>query len=102
MVQCPSIHITPGKLAKSELKKFPEIKANRDYLDISIKDNGIGFNIDQEDKVFNIFTRLNSKDNCEGTGLGLALCKKIMLRHKGFIYAEGNEGEGANFLSYSH
>ncbi len=47
--------------------------------------------------MFNIFTRLNSRDKYEGTGLGLALCKKIMLRHKGYIYAEGNEGAGANF-----
>ncbi|MDQ3683835.1 MAG: ATP-binding protein, partial [Bacteroidota bacterium] len=93
----PVINITFWKLTKADLKKFAGVNANRDYIDISIKDNGIGFNKNQEDKVFNIFTRLNSKDMYEGTGLGLALCKKIVLRHKGFIYAEGNEGEGANF-----
>jgi PAS domain S-box-containing protein len=93
----PVINITFWKLTKKELRKFGGVNANHDYIDISIKDNGIGFNKNQEDKVFNIFTRLNSKDMYEGTGLGLALCKKIVLRHKGFIYAEGNEGEGANF-----
>ncbi|HVE61360.1 MAG TPA: ATP-binding protein, partial [Chitinophagaceae bacterium] len=93
----PLISITSAKLTRTDLKKFHGLNLNREFIEISIKDNGIGFNKDQAEKIFNIFTRLNSKDKYEGTGLGLALCKKIILRHRGFIYAEGNEGEGANF-----
>jgi two-component system CheB/CheR fusion protein len=67
------------------------------YFDITLCDNGIGFNQDYAEQIFGIFSRLNAKDKFEGTGLGLALCKKIMHRHNGEIYAEGKEGEGATF-----
>ncbi len=68
-----------------------------EYVKIIVKDNGIGFNADHSESIFITFSRLNSKDKYEGTGLGLALCKKIVERHKGFIYADGKEGEGATF-----
>jgi signal transduction histidine kinase len=64
---------------------------------VTIADNGIGFNQEYADKMFNAFTRLNSKDKYEGTGLGLALCRRIVDRHEGYIYAEGEEGVGARF-----
>jgi signal transduction histidine kinase len=47
--------------------------------------------------MFGVFFRLNSKDKYEGTGLGLALCRKIVTRHRGEIYAEGEENKGACF-----
>ena len=68
------------------------------YTEIAISDNGIGFPNHHATKIFNTFTRLNSKDLYEGTGLGLALCKKIIERHGGTISATGIEGEGATFL----
>ena len=64
---------------------------------ISIEDNGIGFEQMYADRIFDTFTRLNSKDQFEGTGLGLALCKKIVERHHGTISATGKPGEGAVF-----
>jgi light-regulated signal transduction histidine kinase (bacteriophytochrome) len=67
------------------------------FVKFEIADNGIGFSQEHADKMFDLFTRLNSRDKYEGTGLGLALCKKIVERHNGFIYAEGKEGEGAVF-----
>ncbi|SFM84707.1 hypothetical protein SAMN05428949_1018 [Chitinophaga sp. YR627] len=67
------------------------------YMQIDVKDNGIGFEQTQAQKIFNSFTRLNSKDKFEGTGLGLALCKKIVERHQGYITASGKENEGAVF-----
>jgi light-regulated signal transduction histidine kinase (bacteriophytochrome) len=76
---------------------LPNIKANQAYEKITLQDSGIGFSPSQVEKVFQTFLRLNSKDKYEGTGLGLALCRKIMDRHKGAIYAESNEGEGAVF-----
>ncbi len=67
------------------------------YVRIIIKDNGIGFNLLDAEKIFKTFSRLHSKDIYEGTGLGLALCKKIVERHGGAISAEGKEMEGAIF-----
>ncbi|MBS1586404.1 MAG: PAS domain S-box protein [Bacteroidetes bacterium] len=72
---------------------------NKDILnEISFSDNGIGFSQEYAEKIFNTFTRLNSKDQYEGTGLGLALCKKIAERHNGTLTAVGVEGQGATFI----
>jgi signal transduction histidine kinase len=68
-----------------------------EYVQISITDNGIGFDQQYEKRIFNTFTRLNSKDKYEGTGLGLALCKKIAERHHGQISATGEKNKGAIF-----
>jgi signal transduction histidine kinase len=68
-----------------------------DHVAISIVDNGIGFDQENAAKIFDAFTRLHSKDKFEGTGLGLALCKKIAERHGGLIGATGNKKEGAVF-----
>ncbi|HET6225939.1 MAG TPA: PAS domain-containing protein [Bacteroidia bacterium] len=65
---------------------------------IAVKDNGVGFESYQADKIFETFTRLNSKDKYEGTGLGLSLCKKIVERHGGTITANSNPGKGATFV----
>lgn len=67
---------------------------------IKITDNGIGFEQEYAEKIFNSFSRLNSKDSFEGTGLGLALCKKIAERHHGYIEAFGKVDKGACFLIY--
>lgn len=76
----------------------PGFSANgKNFFRITVCDNGIGFNPAFADKMFHVFTRLNAREKYEGTGLGLALCKKIVERHHGFIYAEGVEGEGACF-----
>ncbi len=68
-----------------------------DYFAIELKDNGVGFENTYSEKIFDSFTRLNPKDKYEGTGLGLALCRKIVVRHKGFITAEGELNKGATF-----
>jgi signal transduction histidine kinase len=66
-------------------------------VQISVCDNGIGFSQEHADNIFKTFTRLNSRDKYEGTGLGLAVCKKIAERHNGYIYATAKENEGACF-----
>ena len=68
-----------------------------EYVQIDIQDNGIGFNPAYADRMFGVFSRLNAKDKYEGTGLGLALCKKIVQRHGGEIWADGEEGVGSVF-----
>ena len=67
------------------------------YVELRVKDTGIGFDQEQSEKIFNTFTRLHSKDKYEGTGLGLALCKKIVQRHHGTISATGTKNQGAEF-----
>jgi signal transduction histidine kinase len=62
-----------------------------------LTDNGIGFEPAYAQQIFQPFTRLHSKDQYEGTGMGLALCRKIVLRHGGTIYAEGSLDRGAVF-----
>ncbi len=61
-------------------------------------DNGIGFNQEFAEQIFIIFQRLNSKSAFPGTGIGLALCKKVAENHHGLIYAEGLENGGAKFV----
>ena len=67
------------------------------FVTIVVSDNGIGFEDQYAEKIFDVFTRLNSKDRYEGTGLGLSLCKKIAERHGGSITAMGIPGQGARF-----
>ena len=61
-------------------------------------DNGIGFSEQDTEYIFQTFSRLHSRDVYEGTGLGLALCRKIVARHHGTIRAEGRKEEGACFI----
>ncbi|WP_247234608.1 ATP-binding protein [Telluribacter sp. SYSU D00476] len=93
----PFIQITSGMADRAEVIR-KGLSVNKTYTRICIQDNGIGFAQTQADKIFKSFTRLNPKDKYEGTGLGLALCKKIAERHGGTIYAEGKEGEGASII----
>ena len=69
---------------------------SRSFL-IVVTDNGIGFDPDYNELIFETFSRLNSKDRFDGTGLGLSLCRKIVERHNGSIRADGRKGEGAIF-----
>ena len=71
-----------------------------EYWNIRIIDNGIGFDQEHAAKIFEVFQRLHNKNEYEGTGIGLSICKKIVFAHKGFITATGEPGVGSVFLIY--
>ncbi|GAA4735759.1 PAS domain S-box protein [Flavisolibacter ginsenosidimutans] len=93
----PLINIGVKQVLGKVVKAVSSAEKEKTFIQISICDNGIGFRPEHAEKIFKTFTRLNSRDRYEGTGLGLALCKKIVERHHGYIYATGSEGEGACF-----
>ena len=90
-----------GNALKYRREVRPEINISASRVasewHFSIRDNGIGFAQDQAERIFMIFQRLHKKDEVEGLGLGLAICKKIVERHGGRIWAESKAGEGAVF-----
>jgi signal transduction histidine kinase len=70
----------------------------RDFHEIRISDNGIGFDEKYLDRIFQPFQRLHKPEEFEGTGMGLAICRKIIERHNGVISAHSKPGEGATFI----
>ncbi|MDP1872396.1 MAG: MASE3 domain-containing protein [Gallionella sp.] len=73
-------------------------KIDTDEWTLCIEDNGVGINPEQINRLFKVFQRLQTRDDYEGTGIGLALCRKIVEHHHGEIWAEsGGEGQGSRF-----
>ncbi len=76
---------------------FPDQHNNQTYVRLTVEDNGIGFKGEHQEQIFDIFQRLHTRRQFEGTGIGLSICKKIIQRHKGTISAEGVPEQGAKF-----
>jgi len=94
----PVITITTTLLPIEERLQHHINDPDRIYYKIELRDNGIGFDQEYAKQIFNIFQRLHPKTEYAGTGIGLAMCKKIMQNHHGDIYAIANEKEGAAFI----
>ncbi|MGZ3848926.1 MAG: PAS domain-containing sensor histidine kinase [Flavisolibacter sp.] len=92
----PEIVLSSAPLTEEE-RRAHFLLPGRAYVSITVKDNGIGFEQQHADRIFKTFTRLNSRDRYEGTGLGLSLCQKIVQRHHGHIRAEGSPQQGSTF-----
>src|SRR4051794_16678892 len=75
-----------------------EKESDGEYCRIIITDNGIGFDNQYSDKIFTIFQRLHPGERYEGTGIGLAITRKIVEKHNGIIVASRRENEGATFV----
>ena len=108
----PVVHGDPAQLAqlfqnlignaiKFRDKKPPRIhiraESNGQFCTLAVKDNGIGIDPKFGDRIFAIFQRLHTRDSYDGTGIGLALCKKIVERHRGRIWMESQPREGTTF-----
>ncbi|HEX8561547.1 MAG TPA: PAS domain S-box protein [Flavobacterium sp.] len=96
----PEIVVTSRVLTLAEIPHRTNLSPDRQYLELVVSDNGIGFEQKYATQIFTIFQRLNDKSSFAGTGIGLALCKKIVENHHGFITAQSAVGEGARFEIY--
>ncbi len=92
----PIITISSHILSEEE-KDHLSLETTLEYCKIQFRDNGIGFKAEYADQIFHIFQRLHRKSDYEGTGIGLAMCKKIVLNHHGDLNAEGSSEKGAVF-----
>jgi len=94
-------HITiKSRIAAGSHFKNENLLPDKNYCHISFTDNGIGFDPQYKEQIFEVFQRLHSREEYYGTGMGLAIVKKIVEKHNGIITAEGKPGQGATFNIY--
>lgn len=96
----PEINIASRIISSQEIARFPNWQSNTEYYEITFSDNGIGFEKQYARQIFDMFQRLHDKQSYSGTGIGLALCKRIVENHNGFISATSEIGAGATFFIY--
>jgi light-regulated signal transduction histidine kinase (bacteriophytochrome) len=95
----PHIIIT-GRIVKGHQLNIEKLLPGKDYCHITVKDNGIGFEQEYSERIFIVFQKLHNKNDYPGTGIGLAIVKRIIENHDGLIIATGKLNEGARFDIY--
>lgn len=91
----PHVRITGVRI--SEPAMTDAYDNNGPFCRITIQDNGIGFSNSYAEKILGMFQRLHARDRFDGTGIGLAIAKKVIAKHNGYIMATGESGKGATF-----
>jgi len=92
--------VTRDQISEDAVFPKPPLTARPDdkFCVLTVQDNGIGFEEQYLDKIFAVFQRLHGRSEYEGTGVGLAVCRRITDRHGGIITAQSKPGEGAIFI----
>ena len=89
-----------SRIVKGSNLNIEKLSPEKNYCHITVKDNGIGFEPHFSERIFEVFQKLHGKDIYGGTGIGLAIVKKIVENHKGIIIATSELNKGAQFDIY--
>lgn len=99
-IDTPTVIKIKSEIATGENFDNEKLISSKKYCHIKVSDNGIGFDPQYNKKIFEVFQRLHGRDRYNGTGIGLAIVKKIVENHNGFITASGVQNQGATFDIY--
>ncbi|WP_116788166.1 PAS domain-containing sensor histidine kinase [Flavobacterium psychrotrophum] len=94
----PTINISSGKISRAEVALYIKSPLPVQYYKIEVRDNGIGIEEQYKKQIFEVFKRLHSRSEYSGSGIGLAICRRIVNHHNGAIYVESVQGQGTTFV----
>lgn len=94
------VRLSYRSVNESEKATLPKLLPDHPYIRLEVTDNGIGFDEIYLDRIFQMFQRLHGRSEFSGSGIGLALCKKVVQNHHGYITAQSQPGKGATFIVY--
>lgn len=95
----PEVQITSSLIMGRDIRLTqPQTEPEKKYHLIAVKDNGIGFEQSEAERIFQMFHRLHGRAEYEGTGIGLSIVRKVVENHNGFVYAQSVQGIGASFF----